>query len=94
MQAETNIQQGWDFVFNKLFNQKTKLIYEYVTDESENGAFAHLPTKEEIARHYPNPCGWYTGMEDGDINGGIMLEAVMKRYAVTKEKSMKKDSTS
>ena len=90
MQAETNIQQGWDFVFNKLFNQKTKLIYEYVTDESENGAFAHLPTKEEIARHYPNPCGWYTGMEDGDINGGIMLEAVMKRYAVTKEKSMKK----
>ena len=29
-------------------------------------------------------------MEDGDINGGIMLEAVMKRYAVTKEESMKK----
>lgn len=90
MNLEENIQEAWDFVFNRLFHQKTKLIYEYITDGGADGAFKHLPTKEEIERHYPNPCGWYTGMEDGDINGGIMMEAVLKRYAVTKDGNMKK----
>ncbi len=88
--AEQNIQDGWDFVFNRLFNKKTKLIYDYVTEEGENGAWAHLPTKEEIKNNYPNPCGWYTGMEDSDINGGMMMDAVIYRYNATKDPSMKK----
>lgn len=89
MKVERKIQDAWDFIFDKLFCKKTKLIYDYRTDESENGAFAHLPTKDEIARNYPNPCGWFTGMEDSDINGGIMLDAVICRYEVTKDEKIK-----
>ena len=90
MNIEKNVESAWNFVFDKLFCKKTKLIYEYRTDEGEHGAFNHLPTKEEILAHYPNPCGWFTGMEDADINGGIMLEAVMHRYSVTKDEALKK----
>ena len=88
--AEENIQQGWNFVFEKLFFQKTKLIYDYRTSEEENGAICHLPTKEEILRSYPNPCGWYTGMEDSDINGCMMMDAALKRYEVARDESIKK----
>ena len=88
--AEENIQKGWEFVFDKLFSKKTKLIYDYRTTEDEDGAFCHLPTRDEILRSYPNPCGWFTGMEDGDINGCIMMEAVIKRYEHTHDESLKK----
>lgn len=87
---EKSIQTAWDFVFEKLFHPKTKLIYEYISVEGKDGAFVHLPTKEEIKRNYPNPCGWNTGMEDGTINGGVMMEAVLARYAVTKDENLKK----
>lgn len=90
MDVEKNVQAAWDFVFDKLWCEKTKLIFDYRTSEGADGAFRHLPTKEEIAENYPNPCGWYTGMEDGDISGGMMLDAVLYRYELTKEKSMKK----
>ncbi len=90
MEVEKNVQAAWDFVFDKLWCEKTKLIYDYMTGEGADGAFRHLPTKEEIEKNYPNPCGWYTGMEDGDISGGMMLDAVLYRYEMTKEKSMKK----
>ena len=90
MNLEKNAQYAWDFVFDKLYCEKTKLIYEYRTDESESGAFNHLPTKEEILSHYPNPCGWFTGMEDANINGGIMLEAIIHRYSVTKDESLRR----
>lgn len=87
--AEENIIKGWEFIFDKLFSKKTKLIYDYVTTEGEDGAFCHLPTIEEISQSYPNPCGWYTGMEDGDINGCIMMDAVLKRYEITQDDSLK-----
>jgi len=90
MNAEKNIQAGWDFIFDKLWCEKTKLIYDYRTSEDADGAFRHLPTKEEIEKSYPNPCGWYTGMEDGDISGGMMLDAALYRYELTKDPSMKK----
>lgn len=90
MNVEKNIQSAWDFIFNKLWCEKTKLIYDYRTSEGADGAFRHLPTKEQIERSYPNPCGWYTGMEDGDISGGLMLDATICRYEVTKDNVMKK----
>lgn len=89
LNAEQNVQAGWDFIFNRLFCKKTKIIYDYVTTEDENGAIEHLPTKEEIKKNYPNPCGWGTGMEDSDISGGIMLDAVITRYETTKDAEMK-----
>ena len=89
MDAGKNIQSAWDFIFTKLYHKGAKLIYDYRTTEDDDGAFVHLPTKEEIARNYPNPCGWTSGMEDGDIQGGVMLDAVIYRYEITKEKSLK-----
>lgn len=90
MNAEKNVQAAWNFIFDKLWCDKTKLIYDYRTSEGKDGAFRHLPTKEQIQASYPNPCGWYTGMEDGDISGGLMLDAAISRYEVTKEKEMKR----
>ena len=86
---ELKIQDAWDFILTKLFHSATNQIYDYRTSEDVDGAFRHLPTPEEIAQSIPNPCGWKSGMEDSDINGGIMLDAIIDRYEVTGDESMK-----
>ena len=42
---DKQIDQAWDFVWNKLYCKDTKLVYDYLT---EGGATACLPTLEEI----------------------------------------------
>ena len=39
-----------------------------------------LPTVDEISAEFPDPCGYSTGMEDGMINGGTMLDACLIKY--------------
>ena len=84
------IDKAWNFVFDKLVHPNTNQIYDYRSSEDGDGAFRHLPTPEEMAKCIPNPCGWYTGMEDADINGGIMLDATIERIEVTGDKSLMK----
>ena len=72
----------WQGLWERLYCPKTKLIYDYVTGDAPN-YWNCLPTPEEVARQYPNPCGWGTGMEDSVINGGAMLSVLCDRYAVT-----------
>ena len=79
----------WDFVFDKLYCEKTGLIYENITEYSRGGNIRNLPTPEQIRLQVPNPCSWGTGMEDSMINAGIMLDAVLDRYEVTRDPSMK-----
>lgn len=79
----------WDYVFNKLYCEKTGLIYENITEYTNDGNIRNLPSPEQIACQAPNPCSWGTGMEDSMINAGIMLDTVLNRYEVTGDASMK-----
>lgn len=87
---EKRIDIAWNFIFDKLVHPATNQIYDYRTSEDKDGAFRHLPTPAEMKACIPNPCGWYTGMEDSDINGGIMLDATLDRISVTGDRSLTK----
>ena len=80
MTTEEKILQAWDFVFERLVHPATNQIYDYRTSEEPDGAWRHLATPAEIAASVPNPCGWFSGMENTDINGGVMLDGVLDRY--------------
>lgn len=67
----------WDNIWQKLFCPETNLFYD---DLAENELFKHLPTPEEIALQFPNPCGWGTGMEDSMLNAGNMLITSLNRF--------------
>ena len=79
----------WNFVFDKLYCEKTGLIYENITEYEKDGNIRNLPTPEQILLQVPNPCSWGTGMEDSMINAGIMLDTVLDRYEATQDPSMK-----
>ena len=86
---EKQIQNGWDFVMNKLYHPDTHMIYDYLTKETAVASAEDYPTPEEIQICAPNPCGWGTGMEDSTLNLSSMTEAVLARYAVTKDEGLK-----
>ena len=79
----------WDALWTRLYCPKTKLIYDCVTGDEPGHYHDCLPTPEEIARQFPNPCGWGTGMEDSVISGGAMLSMLCDRYAVTAEAALR-----
>jgi len=84
-----NIDQAWNVAWNRFFHPKTNLFYDYLSSYTDGKELAHLPTKEEVSRQYPNPCGYGTGMEDCMILAGVMLSAIVDRYEATKEESLK-----
>ena len=86
---EQQIETGWQFVMDKLYDKKTNMIYDYLTEECLNKPFSNLPSPEEIKNSIPNPCGWGTGMEDSTLNLCIMVDAALARYALTKENAIK-----
>lgn len=67
----SQMEAPWQGVFKYNFLLETEILYE--------APRANLPTPDEIAARYPNPCGWNTGMEDGLLNGGPMLLAALAR---------------
>ena len=67
----TKAAQMWEGVCRYTLHPKTDVLYEAQEDV--------LPTPEEIARAYPNVCGWNTGMEDGLLSGGPLLLAALAR---------------
>ncbi len=83
MTTEEKILQAWDFVFERLVHPATNQIYDYRTSEEPDGAWRHLATPAEIAASIPNPCGWFSGMENTDINGGTMLDGALYNYEQT-----------
>ena len=85
---EKQIQSGWEFVMNKLYHPETHMIYDYLTKETAADSAEDYPNPEEIRICAPNPCGWGTGMEDSTLNLSSMTEAVLARYAFTKDESL------
>lgn len=69
----------WDYIQEQLFCPETNLFYDYITDREPSRRFRHLPTPAEIARQFPNPCGWGTGMEDCMLNAGSVMEILKLR---------------
>jgi hypothetical protein len=80
---------AWDITWERFYHPRTNLFYDYLSSYEKGKELGHLPTAEEVKRQYPNPYGYYTGMEDGMILGGTMLCAVIDRYEVTHEASLK-----
>ena len=73
MQAPS-IESAWRFVWDRLFYEKTNLIYDHVLDD-----LSYFPTRAEAESAFPNPCGYGTGMEDSMINCSSMLLACIGR---------------
>ena len=69
----------WNQLQNCLYHPEMELIYDYVTDRNPDHRFDHLPSAEEIAASFPNPCGWSTGMEDCMLNAGSALDILRLR---------------
>ncbi len=85
----SKMNNAWSIVMNRFYNPETKLIYDYVSGKNGENGFSHLPTPEEIKANKPNVAGWTSGMEDSVLNGGSMLEAIIARYEITNEESMR-----
>ena len=80
---QPHIHAAYDFTKDKLFCEKTGLIYDRIVSGREDS----FPTAEETASVFPNPCGYSTGMEDGMINGGTMMDACLLKYKSEKDET-------
>ena len=83
------IDAAWDFVWDRLFDGRTCMFYNYQVGDEPDGAVKHLPTPEHIRALVPNPGGYGTGMEDCMLNAGIMMDAVVSRYEATGDDAMR-----
>jgi len=79
--VSNSLYRLWETAFSRFYCHKTGLFYEFVTDEVSK-AWDDLPTVSEIAKVYPNPCGWGTGMEDAVMNGATALDALIAAHNV------------
>lgn len=70
---------AWKQIHDILFHPGTGMVYDYMTSRDPAHRFDHLPSPEEIAADFPNPCGWSTGMEDCALNGGLLLDLMRFR---------------
>ena len=86
--VKNSFDKAWDFVWRELFCEQTNTFYDYKSSRDADGLYRHLPNSKEILASIPNPCGWNTGMEDGGIMAGLMLEIIAYRYQATKDKRL------
>ena len=66
----------WQHIRNNLFYPEINLIYDCRTSRDPARRFEFLPSPEEIAAGFPNPCSWSTGMEDCMLNAGSVLDTL------------------
>jgi hypothetical protein len=83
------MEQAWRASWKKFYSPRTRLFYDYLTSYAPSRELAHLPTAAEVARQYPNPYGYGTGMEDCMISAGVMLDMLVDRYAVTQDRRLR-----
>ena len=82
-QNDPLLKKMYSYLWKTLFCPETGLFYDRISDG--NDRFRDLPSLEEIAKQFPNPCGWSTGMEDCSINGGHMLLTLAQIHRLTGE---------
>lgn len=85
-------EQAYNYVFEKTYLEKTGVLYDYIINPPTEEMLKFYPQPEEIQDGFPNACGWHTGMEEGMISAGSMLNAIVNRYHATKDKSLAADA--
>lgn len=81
---EININEAFNFVTDKLFKEKTNLIYDRTVADIND-----FPTADEIKTGFPNPCGYGTNMEDSMICAGTMLDTLLCRIEIENDEKSK-----
>lgn len=81
----------WNSAWTRFFSPETEVFYDLIISYDPQKSLEFVPTAGEIERlSKANPNGYSTGMEDGMIIGGIMMCAVLDKYEMTKDPSLKK----
>ena len=80
----------WTFIWERLYDRRTGMFYNYLAGDEPDAATRYLPTPEQIGMLIPNPGGYGSGMEDCMLNAGLMMDAVIARHEATGEQSMRK----
>ncbi|MGN1345457.1 MAG: hypothetical protein ACI4V1_01620 [Eubacteriales bacterium] len=83
------MEKAWNFVWNRLFDERTCMFYNHLVGHEPDAATRYLPEPELIRLLIPNPGGYGTGMEDCMLNAGLMMDAVIARYEATGDESMR-----
>ena len=78
---ESQVDSAWNAIWTNFYSPETKLFYDFLESLEPGKTLDHLPTPEEVKSLDPNPCGYGTAMEDCAISGGVILEALIDRYA-------------
>ena len=73
---ENKIAQAFQYIEKTLISSKTNIIYDHNIHKDPN----EWPTPDECESSFPNPSGYGTGMEDGMISGGTMLDGCILLY--------------
>jgi len=73
---DNNFASAWKMIWEKLYCPETHLFYDCISEEPK---FGTLPTPEEIARSFPNACGWGTGQEDSMLSAGAVMDILQYR---------------
>lgn len=81
--VEAQAERAWNAAWTKFYSPQTQLFYDFIESYEPGKTLDHLPTADEISRLDPNPCGYGTAMEDCAISGGILLTALVDRFAST-----------
>lgn len=88
-QLYAKVEEAWQASWQRFYDERTKLFYDFVCSYDPAQRLAALPTPEETARQFPNRNGWGTGMEDCAISGGVMLSMICDRFAATGEDDLR-----
>ncbi|MBP5621732.1 MAG: hypothetical protein J6X44_06935 [Thermoguttaceae bacterium] len=83
---ETQVDAAWNAAWDHFYSPQTRLFYDFLESLEPGKTLDHLPTSDEVDSLYPHACGYGTGMEDCAISGGVILDALIDRYA-NEEKS-------
>ncbi|MBE6414536.1 MAG: hypothetical protein E7035_08300 [Verrucomicrobiaceae bacterium] len=89
LMLDKQAQTMWNVVWNLFFSPKTNLFYDFVSSYEVGTQFNHLPTKQEALACFPNTSGTGTGMEDSMILAGLVLDAIIYKYDIHKDSSLK-----
>ncbi len=87
--VETQAERAWNAAWSKFYSPQTQLFYDFIESYEPGKTLDHLPTADEISRLDPNPCGYGTAMEDCAISGGILLTALVDRFASTGDEAIR-----
>jgi len=91
-QLRAKMEEAWRASWERFYDERTHLFYDYVCSYDPKNRLAALPTPEEIRRQFPNRNGWGTGMEDCAISGGAMLSMICDRFEATRDATLRQSA--